>query len=214
MEADALDFKRQTGIDPFKDLLGGLSGPGAFYLLPLGDQKPDTSRSLEDQVLQMVKLAFVVQVANPKQAAKTIQRFNQAIAKHEKAPDTRQISGADVSLFHPEPGITLSWGLKGDTAFLTLGEGTPEALAKILPEKPWSRKAKTGAVADGRMDFAVLTEAISSAVARGVGGNEATQFRTLAWPMLQQVLSRLDRVACSARLVPRGILFSGSLTLR
>ena len=125
--------------------------------------------------------------------------------------ETRDISGASVSILKPEPGVTLSWGIKDDAAFLAFGEGTAESLAKVLPANAWAGSAPTGAVGSASLDFAVLTESISSVVAKGVGD---AQFRMAIWPMVQQVLSKMGKLTFSARLLPAGLVTTGSLDLR
>jgi hypothetical protein len=166
--------------------------------------------NVDSQIASMVRVACVAKTPNPKKTASVIKRFNQFVTKRMKL-DTRDISGASVSIFKPEPGVTLSWGIKDDAAFIAFGEGTAESLAKVLPANAWAGKAATGEVGSASLDFAVLTESISSAVAKGVGD---TQFRMAIWPMVQQVLSKMGKLTFSARLLPAGLVTTGSLDLR
>lgn len=214
LQQDAKLFKQDTKIDFFKDLLGGLAGSGAFYLLQPGEAASAANLNSEQQVLQMIRTAFVVQLKDPKKAAALLERFNQVVTARERSLKTEDISGASITTISPEPGLAFSWGLKGDTAFITFGENTAQALVKILPGKAWAGKSKTGSVGSGLLDFAVLSEGIASAMARGVGGPDAAQFRMMVWPIVQQVLGKLSKIHFSARMVAGGLSTSGSLEFR
>ncbi len=203
-------FKQETKLDLVKDVLGIWKGPAACYLLAPPDSKPDPKLGMDKQIASQVRFACVAKTSNPKKTASVIKRFNQ-FPRPRQQLETRDISGASVSIFNPEPGVTLSWGLKGDAAFIAFGEGTADALARVLPAEAWKGGAPTGEVGSASLDFAVLTESISSAVARGIGD---TQFRMAAWPMAQQVLSKLGKLSISARLLPSGLVTTGSLDLR
>jgi hypothetical protein len=210
MQQEGRGFKQDTKLDLFKDVLAIWKGPAACYLLTPPDVKPDPKLGMDNQISSLVRFACVAKTPNPKKTASVIKRFNQFVTKRMKL-ETRDISGASVSIFKPEPGVTLSWGIKDDAAFLAFGDGTAESLAKVLPANAWAGKAATGEVGSASLDFAVLTESISSAVAKGVGD---TQFRMAIWPMVQQVLAKMGKLTFSARLLPAGLVTTGSLDLR
>jgi hypothetical protein len=210
MQQEGRGFKQDTKLDLFKDVLAIWKGPAACYLLTPLDIKPDPKMGMDNQIASLVRFACVAKTSNPKKTASVIKRFNQFVTSRMKL-DTRDISGASVSIFKPEPGVTLSWGIKNDAAFIAFGEGTAESLAKVLPADAWASTAATGEVGSASMDFAVLTESISSAVAKGVG---EAQFRMAIWPMIQQVLSKMGKLTFSARLLPAGLVTTGSLDLR
>jgi hypothetical protein len=204
-------FKQETKLDLIKDLMAICKGPAACYLLTPADAKPDPKVSLDSQLASLVRFACVAKTPKPKKTRAVITQFNKFVSMLKKNLETKDIGGVSVSIFKPEPGVTLSWGLKGDAAFIAFGEGTADALARVLPADAWKPGAPTGEVGSASMDFAVLTESISSAVARGVGD---AQFRMAAWPMAQQVLSKLGKLSFSARLLPSGLTTTGSLELR
>jgi len=210
MQQEGRGFKQDTKLDLFKDVLAIWKGPAACYLLTPPDVKPDPKMSVDNQIASLVRFACVAKTPKPKKTASVIKRFNQFVTSRMKL-DTRDISGASVSIFKPEPGVTLSWGLKNDAAFIAFGEGTAESLAKVLPENAWAGDTATGEVGSANLDFAVLTESISSAVAKGLGD---AQFRMGIWPMAKQVLSKMGKLTFSARLLPAGLVTTGSLDLR
>lgn len=211
VQREGSGFKRDTQLDLFKDVLAAWKGPAACYLLTPADVKPDPKMSVDSQVASLLRFACVARTPKPAKTAAVIGRLNKFVSGREKALETKDIGGASMSVFKPEPGVTLSWGLKGDAAFIAFGEGTADALAKVLPRKAWADQTPTGEVGSASMDFAVLTESISSAVARGIGD---AQFRLAVWPLAQQVLSRMGKLTFSARLLPAGLVTTGSLDLR
>jgi hypothetical protein len=210
MQQEGRGFKHDTKLDLFKDVLAIWKGPAACYLLTPADRKPDPKMSVDNQIASLVRFACVAKTPNPKKTGSIIKRFNQFVTSRKQL-ETRDISGVSVNIFKPEPGVILSWGLKGDAAFIAFGEGTAESLAKVLPDQAWVGDAAAGEVGSASLDFAVLTESISSAVAKGAGD---TQFRMAVWPMVQQVLSRMGKLTFSARLLPAGLVTTGSLDLR
>jgi hypothetical protein len=211
MQQEGRGFKADTKLDLFKDVLASWKGPAACYLLTPGDAKPDPKMSVDNQMISLLRFACVAKTPKPKKTRSVIKRFNQFVSRQKEGLETKDIGGAAVTIFRPETGVTLSWGLKDDSAFIAFGEGTADALAKVLPAKAWAGGAPSGEVGSASMDFAVLTESISSAVAKGVGN---TQFRMAVWPMVQQVLSKIGKLTFSARLLPAGLVTTGSLDLR
>jgi hypothetical protein len=211
MQQEGRGFKQETKLDLFQDILASWKGPAACYLLTPADRKADPNISADNQIASLVRFACVARTPQPKKTRSVIERFNQFVSTREKGLETKDIGGTSVAIFRPEPGVTLSWGLKDDVAFIAFGEGTADALAKVLPEKSWAGGSPTGEVGSAQMDFAVLTESISSAVARGAGN---TQFRMAVWPMVQQVLSKMGKMTFSARLLPAGLVTTGSLDFR
>jgi hypothetical protein len=211
MQQEGRGFKADTKLDLFKDVLASWKGPAACYLLTPADVTPDPKMSVDNQMVSLLRFACVAKTPKPKKTRLVIDQFNKFVSRREKGLETKDIGGAAVTIFRPEPGVTLSWGLKNDSAFIAFGEGTADALAKVLPEKAWAGGAPKGEVGSASMDFAVLTESISSAVAKGVGN---TQFRMAVWPMVQQVLSKMGKLTFSARLLPAGLVTTGNLDLR
>lgn len=214
MQQDAKGFKQQTGVDLLGDVLDAFAGPAGFYWMPPGEQQTDAQASSEEQVLRMLKLAMVAQVAKPRRFAAVLAKLDKLAVSQGQSPAKHEAGGTTLSSLQPAPGLLVTWGLKGDTLLLTLGEGTADALVTILPDKAWPRRAAKGALGAGEMDFAKLTEAVSSAVAQGVGGESAKQFRMMGWPIAQQVLAKFDEVTSTARLTDQGIEATASLRFR
>jgi len=206
-------FKEETKIDLTKDLLGNLKGPAAAYLLNPSKVREDPTNNLPEQIFKMMRIAIVAQVNDPAKMSAVVKLFNQFVQKQENPIETKAVSNAEVTIFRPEAGIELAWGIKGNTAFFTFGENTAQALVKIISDQPWAKKVASGQLASGRMDFALLTEAISSAVSQGIGGQQASQFRMVAWPMVQQVLSKIENISLSSQMEKKGLSLTGKITL-
>ncbi|MBW1810174.1 MAG: hypothetical protein JRJ87_18395 [Deltaproteobacteria bacterium] len=206
-------FKEETQIDITRDLLANLKGPAAAYLLNPGKVKADPTNNLPVQIFKMMRIAIVAQVADPAKMSSVVKLFNQFVQKQENPIETKTVSSAEVTVFRPETGVELAWGIKGNTAFFTFGENTAQALVKILPDQPWAKQVASGQLASGQMDFAALTEAISSAVSQGIGGQQASQFRMVVWPMVQQVLSKIEKISFSSEMKQKGLTLTGKITL-
>ena len=159
----------------------------------------------------MMRIAMFAKTANPAKMSSVVKRFNQFVSREGKPLETKEISNASVTFFRPEPGVELSWGIKGNTAFITFGEKTSQALVKVLPEQPWADKVAMGQAGSGQLDFAVLTESLTSAVSKGAGD---AKFKMVIWPMVQQVLSRLDKLSLFAKVIPSGLMANVKLSLR
>ncbi|MBN2497438.1 MAG: hypothetical protein JXR96_22795 [Deltaproteobacteria bacterium] len=206
LDRGGAQFKQMFGLDLFKDLLGNAES-AAFYLLSPDMEVLKPEMSKEEQVLRLIKLAVVVKLAKPAKAKEFLDKVETIMTAQKSQIAKEQIAGTEVRSLQPTPGAVVSWALKGDALLFGIGEGTVANLLKISQAGMWSRASKASERAGGTLDFAALTEAMASAVAKNVGGDEGTEFR-MAWPMVKQVLSQFAQVELA------GTLDKGRLSVR
>jgi hypothetical protein len=202
-EADR-ELQALAGQTFVKDLMGNLKEPLSFHLMnpELTDLKAE--EPVQQQVLRLIKVAGSCRVADP---ARLEALFAALAAKAKEAGrpvETLEQDGARLTLFRPEPGLVFGFGLKGDAALIGLGEQALSDLARALPPGGLSTPAQGGLRAAGRLDVAAVSEVLSSAVAKNIGGREGMGFRML-WPMVQQSLGQLAGVEMQASLLPTGL---------
>lgn len=202
------------GIDPFKDGLAALKGPMAAYLLTPPDTKIDAGQDPGSQIAGLIRFAVLAQIGSAAKARAFLDKFSAFVSAKKLPIQTRTVSGISVTVFSPRPALEIAWGIKGDSFFLAFGKNTADSLAKILPEHAWTGVAATGTVGSGVLDFATLGESMSSAVARGVGGRAGMGFRMTVWPMVQQVLAKLNRLTFDGRFESDGLISTGQLSIR
>jgi hypothetical protein len=199
------ELKKETKIDLLKDIIGELVGPSGFYLLPPDNIEIDPNLAIDKQVMMMLKLGGFAEIKKPAQAFSMIKLFNEFIKKQEIQVEDKTIADASAYIVKPIPGIEIAWGIKGKTVFITMGKNTLDTIVNALPVKAWSKKAPLGHTGQGLLNIGTLSESISSAVNKGIGGNEAMQFRTMIWPMVQGVLAKINNAKFDMNLAKNGI---------
>jgi hypothetical protein len=206
--------RNEIGVDPFTDGLTALKGSMAAYLLPPPDGKLDPGGDPSLQIAGLIRFAVIAEIGNQAKAHSFVDRFSAFVSRKGKHVETETVSGTKMTVVSPKPGIDMAWGIKGDSVFFVFGKSTARSLIKILPEHPWAGKTPNGSVAAAMLDFAALGEGISSAVARGAGGQAGIGFRMTVWPLVQQVLAKIDKLTVDGQLTPYGLISTSRISIR
>jgi len=214
IEREGESSRKEIGVDPFKDGLTALKGPMAAYLLPPPDGKLDPGGDPFLQIVGLIRFAVMAEIGGQAKARSFLDRFSAFVSRSGKHIETETVSGTRLSVVSPKAGIDMAWGIKGDSVFFAFGKNTARSLVKILPDHPWAAETSTGSVAAAVLDFAALGEGLSSAVARGAGGQAGTGFRLTVWPLAQQVLAKIDKLTLDGRMIAGGLISTGRISIR
>jgi hypothetical protein len=157
-------------------------------------------------------LWVITRVADRAKAERFLAAVDARAAKDGQAIEKRQVAGAELRTARPEPGMAISWGLKGDVLLFAFGPGAAASAAQLIDPGAFRLAAGSQQRGAARFDFAKLGEVLSQAVQRGIGGDQGTRFR-MTWPLVQQVFARLGQWRVSGSLSARGLTVRSSLGL-
>ncbi|HSA20142.1 MAG TPA: hypothetical protein P5076_01745, partial [Myxococcota bacterium] len=211
-EADK-EFKQEMGLGLLKDVFGNLKEPMGFYFLSPDLSGLKADEPMQQQIMRLFKVACVARVNDAARLDQLIAKVAEKATAAGQAPEVVELDGAKLQVFRPEPGLVFALGRKGDAALLGFGQ---DALAELI------RASVPGGLAGaaqgdlrgvGRVDVAAVSELLSSAVAKNIGGQEGMGFRML-WPMIQQVLGQVASLELEGRLPTGGLQARWTLNFR
>ncbi len=211
-EADK-GFREEFGMGLMADVLGNLREPLSLYLLTpdLGGLKPDDP--MDAQIMQLIRFLSVARVADRAKAEQFLNKLNEKAKAEGRPLEQKQVHGAQVTVFKPEPGVELSWGLKGDVFLFGVGHDAVTPAARLVDAGSFRLARASTDRGLGQLDFAAVGETMSSAVAKGIGGQQGTRFR-MTWPIVQQVLARFDKLTITSDLSATGLRLQAVLGVR
>ncbi len=214
MDQAAEEFGKVFQMDLFGDVLGNLRDPvAAYFLVPdlkefASDAPPDT------QFLQLIRFLLVLRVSEPAKAEQFLGKLDNSIQANGQQVQMIQADGASLRVMRPEPGVEISWGLKGDVLLFGFGPNVTAPAARLVDSGSFKAGSVGSDRGQARLDFAALGETMSSAVSKGIGGRSGTEFRMMIWPVVQQVLGRLGELVISGELGGSGLLIRSELGIR
>lgn len=211
-EADK-GFREEFGLGLLTDVLGNLREPLSAYLLTpdLGGLKPDDP--MDAQIMQLIRFLTIARVADRAKAEQFLSKLTEKLKAEGRPLEHKQLHGAQLTIFKPEPGVELSWGLKGDVFLFGVGHDAVTPAARLVDAGSFRLARASTDRGLGQLDFAAVGETLSSAVAKGIGGQQGTQFR-MTWPLLQQVLARFDKLTFTSDLSASGLRIKAVLGIR
>jgi hypothetical protein len=205
-EADQ-QFKQEMGLSLLKDVFGNLKEPLGIYFLSPDLSGMKAEEHMQEQVLRLFKVACVARVDDTATLDLLFSKVTEKAVAAGKAPEVVDLDGAKLQIFRTEPGLEFALGRKGDAAMLGFGRDALSELTRAVVPAGLAGAAQGDLRMGGRLDVAAVSELLSSAVAKNIGGQEGMGFRML-WPMIQQVFGQM------ASLEMEGGLPSGGLQAR